>query len=54
MVLISLIYYKNYLNMKEALTDVQLINILNKCENNSSTECHVKSFPGGLPGNILS
>lgn len=26
---------------------------MNKCENNSSTRCHVKSFPGGLPGNIF-
>ena len=26
---------------------------MNKCEDNSSTRCHVKSFPGGLPGNIF-
>lgn len=31
---------------------MQLIN-LNKCENKSSTRCHIKSFPGGLSGNIF-
>ena len=31
---------------------MQLIN-LDKCENKSSTRCHIKSSPGGLSGNIF-